>query len=129
MANRFNKKQCEAELAFQLRAMKIDFKTQFMFHPERKWRFDFCFPEKYLAVEVQGITDIGFSKNGKAFIGGHQSPKGMRGDLEKFDEAMRMGWNIYLCDQAMVTSGRALQTIEILLGLAKAPGIKQMRLV
>lgn len=123
------KKDYEAELAFQLRACNIDFKAQFQFHPERKWRFDFCFPEKLLAVEIQGITKIGFTDKGQAFVGGHQSPKGMREDLEKFDEAMRMGWRVYCCDQKMVTSGRALQTIEILLGLAKAPGQKQMRLV
>jgi len=118
MASRFDKKQCEAELAMQLRAMKIPHKTQYRFHEKRMWRFDFAFPEIQLAVEVQGVTNIQFHK-GKPFIGGHQSPQGMKNDLEKFDEAMRLGWRVYQCEQQMVSSGRALQTIEILLGRAR----------
>lgn len=113
------KRDVEALLAFQLRAFKIDFKTQYKFHDERKWRFDFAFPEHRLAVEVQGITGINYSKRGKAFVGGHQSPQGVKNDLEKFDEAMRLGWRVYCCEQEMVDTGRALRTIQILLGLVK----------
>ena len=122
---KINKKNIEAELSLHLRARKIPHVTQYMFHPTRKWRFDFTFPEKRLAVEVQGVTNIQYNANGKPFIGGHQSPQGMKNDLEKFDEAMRLGWNIYLCEQEMVKSGRALQTIEILLGLSQLAETKQ----
>ena len=123
-----NKKQCEAELELHLRARKIPYKAQYRFHPTRLFRFDFAFPEHRLGVEVQGLTDIQRTKRGKLFIGRHQSPEGVKRDLEKFDEAMRLGWRIYLCEQEMVSSGRALQTIEILLGLARIPGEKQQTL-
>jgi len=122
------KKNIEAILAFQLRAFKIDFKTQFRFHPERQWRFDFCFPTHMLAVEVQGLSAPRYSKKGKLQLGGHQSIDGIKKDLEKYDEAMRLGWKVYCCEQGMVESGRALKTIEVLLGLVEMPQGKQKQL-
>ena len=29
---------------------------EYRFHPERKWRFDFAWPERRFAVEIEGIT-------------------------------------------------------------------------
>lgn len=107
--------KAEDELAFQLKALKIEFEREYRFHPTRRWRFDFAIPETKLAVEVEGITSWGKNKNGTMKLGRHQTAKGIEGDLEKYDEAMRLGWNVYRCSQSMVKSGRALQTIEILI--------------
>lgn len=109
----------EKTLELHLKCAGLKYEREYMFHPSRKWRFDFAFPEKKIAVEIEGITFYGKNKNGSMKLGRHQTAKGMKNDLEKYDEAMRLGWNIYRCSQDMVKSGRALQTIELLYGNEK----------
>lgn len=60
---------------------------QFKFHPHRKWRFDFAFPDAdvLLAVEISGGT---WRK------GGHTSPLGITKDYEKLRAAQRLGWRV-----------------------------------
>ena len=59
--------------------------AEFEFHSERKWRFDFCWPEKKLALEVEG---------GAWVSGRHNSPEGFIGDMKKYNEAAIAGWRI-----------------------------------
>jgi len=96
----------EGLLAIHLRAAKIEFEREFRFHPTRKWRFDYAFPYKMLAVEVEGGGWTG---------GRHTRGAGFEGDLEKYGEAMKLGWSVYRCSPAMVKQGVALETIEVLL--------------
>lgn len=107
--------KAEEELAFQLKVDGIAFEREYRFHPTRRWRFDFALPQFQLAIEIEGITSWGKNKDGTMKLGRHQAAKGIEGDLEKYDEAMRLGWNVYRCSQSMVRSGRALQTISILI--------------
>jgi very-short-patch-repair endonuclease len=107
--------KAEDTLKFHLKAYQLKFEREYRFHPVRRWRFDFAFPDEMLAVEVEGITYYGKNKDGSMKLGRHQTGKGMENDLEKYDEAMRLGWNIYRCSQKMVTSGRAVETILLLL--------------
>jgi len=110
--------KAEETLNFQMKkAYKLEFEREYRFHPVRKWRFDFAFIDKKIAVEVEGITFYGKNKNGSMKLGRHQTGKGVEADLEKYDEAMRLGWNVYRCSQKMVTSGRAIETILLLLEL------------
>ena len=106
--------KAEDMLEMHLRAMNIKYVREHKFHPSRRWRFDFAVLDCNLAIEVEGITYYGKNKDGSMKLGRHQSAKGIQGDLEKYDEAMRMGWNIYRCSQGMVKSGRAIETIEML---------------
>lgn len=55
---------------------------QHQFHPTRQWRFDFCWPAKKIAIEVQG------------FGPGHNSYNGMASDYEKHNAALLLGWKI-----------------------------------
>ena len=119
------KRDIEAILAFQLRALKIDHETQFRFHPERRWKFDFAIPKFQLGIEVQGLAAPTYSKRGKLQLGGHQSIPGIKNDLEKYDEALRLGWKVYCCEQDMVITGRALKTIQILIGQIQLQDVKQ----
>jgi very-short-patch-repair endonuclease len=58
-----------------------DLTREFVFHEERKWRFDFAFPSVKLAVEVDGR-------------GRHQRVDGVRKDCEKGNEAALLGWRV-----------------------------------
>jgi very-short-patch-repair endonuclease len=55
---------------------------QHQFHPQRQWRWDFCWPQFKLAVEIQG------------FGPGHNSYSGMSNDYEKHNEAILLGWRV-----------------------------------
>lgn len=54
---------------------------EYRFRPERRWRFDFCWPALKLAVEIEGR-------------GRHQSFVGYRQDCEKYNAALRDGWRV-----------------------------------
>jgi len=55
------------------------------FHPVRRWRFDFAWPEKKVAVEIEG---------GQWISGRHQRPTGFAKDCEKYNAAARLGWKV-----------------------------------
>lgn len=59
--------------------------TEFRFHPERKWRFDFAWPEQKVAVEVDGGVFSG---------GRHTRGMGFIRDCEKLNMACEMGWKV-----------------------------------
>ena len=48
--------------------------TELLFHPKRKWRFDFAWPMKMVALEVEG---------GVWIRGRHNRPQGFLRDIEK----------------------------------------------
>ena len=80
----------------------------------KNWRFDLAFVDLKLAVEVEGITSYGKNGDGSMKLGRHQTSKGMEEDLQKYESAMRLGWDVYRCSGAMIKSGRAIETIELL---------------
>lgn len=73
----------------------------------KDWRFDFAIPDCKFAVEVEGGAHVG---------GRHVRGPGFHADLLKYEAAQRLGWTVYRCDPQMIRSGRALQTITMLLG-------------
>ena len=95
---------------------EFPFVREFLFHPTRKWRFDFCFEEQRLCVEVQGG-----GQEGK-----HMRYKGYENDCEKMQAAVELGWTVlyFLPDQ--IKKGSALSTItkalKILLPIRRDPG-------
>ncbi len=56
-----------------------------VFHPVRKWRFDFAWPEKKLAVEIEGGVFSG---------GGHVRGAMYRKNCEKYNAAAELGWTL-----------------------------------
>lgn len=59
--------------------------TEYVFHQTRKWRFDYCWPEKKIALEVEGGVFVG---------GRHTSGPGFMADMEKYNQAVVYGWKI-----------------------------------
>ena len=96
----------ESELALHLRAAGIEFERQVIFHPSRKWRFDFAIgmqSSRPLAVEVQGGIWTG---------GRHSRGKGITDECEKFAHAVIAGWRVMPVTGEQVKSGKALQWIQ-----------------
>lgn len=64
--------------------------TEHIFHPTRKWRFDYAVPQIKLAIEYNGHG--GFI--GKSGASGHSSIKGITNDAEKMNSAISCGWRV-----------------------------------
>ena len=103
------KVQSEGEviLATALRVLKIEFEQEFKFHPTRKWRADFHLKDRKILVEVEG----GIWSNGR-----HTRAKGYLGDLEKYNEATMMGYQVIRFSTEQVKSGKAIEQIEKMVG-------------
>ena len=74
-----------------------------MYEPGRNWRLDFAWPDRFLAVEVEGGTYAG---------GRHTRGKGYEEDCEKYSEAALQGWCVLRFTGAMLDDGRALELLE-----------------
>lgn len=75
---------------------------EYRFAPPRKWRFDFAWPDKGVAVEVEG---------GVYVRGRHQRPKGFENDCEKYNEACLRGWRVLRFTDKHIKSGVAIKQI------------------
>ena len=97
----------EQTLSLQLKVLKIEFESEFKFHPTRKWRADFHLKGKKILVEVEG----GIWSNGR-----HTRGNGYLGDLEKYNEATMMGYQVIRFSTEQVKSGSAIEQIFKLIG-------------
>lgn len=75
---------------------------EFRFHPIRRWRFDFAWPSRLVAVEIDG----GIWTQGR-----HSRGAGVEADCEKYCEAAIRGWRILRFTPRMVKSGEAMTYI------------------
>lgn len=67
-----------------LKAMTgFSFVEEHKFHEKRRWRFDFAHIESKTAIEIEG----GAFTNGR-----HTRGKGFMNDMEKYNEAILLGW-------------------------------------
>lgn len=79
-------------------------KTEFQFHPSRKWRFDFAFTESpLLAIEVQG----GIWTQGR-----HGRGSGLVKEHEKLNAASVLGWRILYCTPQQVQTLAFARTVK-----------------
>lgn len=72
--------------------------TEFRFHPTRRWRFDYCWLDQKVAVEVDG---------GIWVRGRHSRGYGMRKDNEKLNEAQKLGWRVFRFEPIQLRNGEA----------------------
>jgi very-short-patch-repair endonuclease len=101
----------EDALAFQMKAVGIEFTRQYRFAPPRRWTADFMLDDRFL-VEVEG----------GAFNGGHKRGAAADTDCEKQNAAQMSCWICLRFTPAMVIDGSALATIEAALGLSSRSG-------
>ena len=66
--------------------LKIEVVKEYLFHPTRKWRFDYAIPDHKIALEVEGGVWTG---------GRHTRPQGFLSDIEKYNAGTLLGWRIF----------------------------------
>lgn len=93
----------EAVLVQQMKVLKIGFEQEFRFHPDRKWRADFYLTGTKILIEVEGGIWSG---------GRHTRGKGYLGDMEKYNAATMMGYQVLRFSTEQVKSGLAVKQIE-----------------
>jgi very-short-patch-repair endonuclease len=76
---------------------------EYRFHPARRWRLDYAWPDFRLAVEIEG---------GAWIHGRHTRGMGFIGDLEKYNELTLAGWSLLRFTPKQVKDGTAIQTIH-----------------
>lgn len=71
--------------------------------PARKWRFDFAWPDRLIALEVEGGTWV---------AGAHSRGRHFEADCIKYAEAAIRGWRVLRVTTDMVTDGRAVGLLK-----------------
>jgi hypothetical protein len=76
--------------------------AEYRFALDRRWRFDWAWPDQLIALEVEGGVWSG---------GRHTRGAGFAGDIEKYNRAALAGWRVLRC-QPRTLCTRA--TVEML---------------
>jgi very-short-patch-repair endonuclease len=94
----------EDAFALQVKALRLPVPDrEFVFHPTRRWRFDFAWPEFKVAAEIDG----GQWSNGR-----HVRGYGFEGDAEKLNAAQELGWRVFRYTARQVLGGVASMDIS-----------------
>lgn len=98
------KSQLEEAFANQVKVLGLPKpKREFKFHGERGWRFDFAWPDRKVAVEIEGGIWVN---------GGHSRGKAFMDDCEKYNEAALEGWMVLRIVVNHIRSGSGFQWLQ-----------------
>ena len=71
--------------------------AEYRFHEKRKWLFDYAWPSRKIALEIEGGI-YGHGKKcrvcGRKAPGAHSSVIGIMRDIEKYNNAQVLGWKV-----------------------------------
>ena len=76
---------------------------EYRFHRRRRWRWDYAWPNRLIALEIQG---------GVWTKGRHTRGKGYIADLEKLNEGQLLGWTVLWVTPEQMADGTALRLVE-----------------
>lgn len=100
-------KSQESTLAQQLTEAGITgWNTQYKFSESRKYTFDFAFPERMIAIEVEGATWV---------AGRHTRGKGYEDDCRKYNYAQLEGWKVLRFTSDQVKRKEAIRLLKIII--------------
>lgn len=91
-------------LAVQFRAAQLPEPVrEHRFDAKRRFRFDFAWPDWFVALEFEGGVFSG---------GAHTRGRHFESDAEKYNLAALAGWTVIRVTERMVRDGRALAWVE-----------------
>lgn len=76
---------------------------EYRFHPVRRWKMDYAWPDRMIALEIEG----GIYTRGR-----HTRGKGYEGDCIKYSTAAVLGWCVIRSTYDMLSNGIAFQLLE-----------------
>ena len=76
---------------------------EFKFHPQRRWRFDYAWPEQMVCLEQEGGIWTG---------GRHTRGAGYLADIAKYNAATLAGWSVFRCVPSQVQSAAILDLLQ-----------------
>jgi hypothetical protein len=85
---------------------------EYRFHTTRKWRFDYAWPDKKIAIEVEGGVWTG---------GRHTRGAGFVADCEKYNTAAAMGWLVFRFTPQQMRKFEFMKYVEFFFLPKKAP--------
>ncbi|MDH0237974.1 hypothetical protein [Aeromonas caviae] len=100
VVNKVKKAQQVDELHGKVLAQLVglpDPATELLFHPKRRWRLDFAWPTRMIALEVHGGIHSG---------GRHTRGSGFVEDRAKMNEATLLGWTVLEVTPEHIKSGQ-----------------------
>ena len=103
----------EELFATQLRLSSVPFLREQRLVPGRRFRVDFCFPSRRLAVEIEG---------GVWSQGRHTRGHGFADDTRKYNALSKLGWTVLRYVPEDVRSGAALAEVMGFLLKGIGPG-------
>ena len=83
------------------------FTREYRFHPVRKWRFDFAWPEYKIALEIEGGVWLTGKRKSR-----HLTGKGFTQDIIKYNEAACLGWIVIRVTPDQVKDNLALYWLD-----------------
>ena len=93
----------EETFALHCKTEGVSVQREYVFHPTRKWRFDFAIPAIKLGIEIDGAIWMPQT--------GHSSGAGITRDIEKINAAIGLGWSVLRFSGPMVQSAEAIDTV------------------
>lgn len=84
--------------------------AEYRFEPTRKWRFDWCWPDQRVALEVDG----GIWTQGR-----HTRGAGWEKDTEKLNAAQAAGWRVLRCTPTTRDTPATLDALRAALTLTE----------
>ena len=96
----------EEDFLWSLKSEKLPLpdEREFKFHPVRRWRVDFCYPELMLAVEIEG---------GEWVNGRHN--RALAKDAEKYNELVLLGYRLLRFTGSQLKNGIAVKHMRRIL--------------
>lgn len=80
-----------------------EFIPEFRFSEQRKWRFDYAQIESKTAIEVEG----GIFSQGR-----HTRGKGYKNDMEKYNNAIVLGWVVLRFTPGQMNESKTFEMIK-----------------
>lgn len=119
-------KALHEKFAFDCRARRLPpprIELQFALEMlERRWRFDFAWPDFMVAVELEGLVMRQLyeaprpgAKRVLVVYGRHATASGIEEDMVKYNSAVALGWYVLRFNQNPIKSGAAVDmTLRVL---------------
>ena len=94
---------------------------ELMFHPTRRWRFDYAIPSAMVAIEVEG---------GAYTQGRHTRGKGFEADIEKYNTAEAMGWHVLRVTPEWLCAPKTIELVHrtVVNSIGEIPNLKEIEM-